>query len=139
MKRISLTALAFAMLFVLMSIVQAPAQTDEQFIAKLNGARYVHDYPFGIGTLDIQGNKVIQGLICTIQGQSGYCKDKPLGSWVATGTEWTLNGRGWSFQIRCPQLGADGFPALGLEMCKITEDAITCRSCGVQEIYTRER
>jgi hypothetical protein len=123
---------------VLMSNAQAQSQTDEQFIAKLNGARYVYRG----WTWDIQGNKIILGGTCLQQTEG--CANKPLGYWWKI-REIALNGRRFSFDVGCgftkPQ-DPDAIPdeIRGLVTCKISEDSITCLWCGDKQVtYDRER
>lgn len=139
MKKIGLSGLILVMLFVLMPTVQAQSQSDDEFIAKLNGARYVSYGAKNVTyTWDIRGNIIISGYVCT--QQTGGCKNKPLGSWWQAGSEETLNGRGFSVEVVCGWTTDDPVKEIkGLKTCKITEDSITCWACGEQTIYTRER
>jgi len=129
MKKVSLAGLAFVVLFVLMSTAQAQSPTDREFIAKLNGARYVHDFRVAIGTRDIQGNKIIPGQICTDSRCGG-----PLGEWAGGYPTYYINGRGYTV----PEYCLAGRTTMSI--CKISEDSITCvGGCdGEQIIWTRE-
>ena len=106
--------------------------TDEEFIAKLNGARYILSVNQGsnvISTRDIQENQVIEGSIYV--NEKGSSQNKSIGVWKEHGIAGTVHGREYSSKVICDwdrNVGPNEVPKkiVGLLTCKISEDSITC-------------
>jgi tetratricopeptide (TPR) repeat protein len=121
------------------AIAEKKRQTEEEFIKKLNGVRYVSSWSsraaVGYSTLDIRGNKIVQGWTIT------RCIEPPCaiqtGVWEQT-DEAILNGRKFNFSGNCM---SGGKMVKRVFNGKISEDGstVTIETCAEPLIYRRER
>jgi len=119
----------------------AKRQTEEDFIQKLNGVRYVLDLSTGyqiiVSTLDIRGNKIIKGVVCLRGCDKGDYSDR---AWHHD-DETTLNGREFSLYFGGRRVCGVDLNYKAVENGKISDDGytITTELCGKTIIYRRER
>ncbi|MFH1075775.1 MAG: hypothetical protein V1753_02885 [Pseudomonadota bacterium] len=112
-------------------------QTEEDFIKKLNGVRFVRNwstnYSAGYSTMDIRGGKIIEGMVCS----RGCAGEYSPGVWVHI-NEQTLNGREFSSMGNCM---SGGNVVRRVFKGQISEDgySITFEDCTGIIIYHRER
>ncbi len=120
------------------AIAEKKRQTEEEFIKKLNGVRYVSNWStrtaVGVTTLDVRGSKIIQGIICHRGCEGGIYAG---GGWHQQ-EETTLNGREFNFSGNC----VSGSQVVKrIFRSKISEDgySVTSEDCTGTIIYRRER
>ena len=136
------------------AIAEEKRQTEEEFIKKIDGSRYVYqsrDEDLGAGadtTIDVKGNVAISGIIMTWTRDGKPIPGFPFGVWKTIRGDGYVRGR----QIVIPEQSWSGsvndgtwFPRDPL-VCAITEDGntLTCKrtaKTGRQEtnVYQRQR
>jgi len=119
------------------AIAEEKRQTEEEFIKKIDGSRYVYqsrDEDLGAGgdtTIDVQGNVAILGLIMTWTRDGNPIPGYPFGVWKKIRSDGYVRGR----QIVIPEQSWSGsvkdgtwFPRDPL-VCAISEDGntLTCK------------
>lgn len=121
------------------AIAEKKRETEEDFIKKLNGVRYVLNHnlaPFPQNTLDIRGNKIIKGTICRGCTKGLYSD----GAWHFE-DETTLNGHEFSLYFGGRSVCDFDLNYKAVENGKISDDGntITTELCNKTYIYRRER
>ncbi|OPY79831.1 MAG: hypothetical protein A4E64_00291 [Syntrophorhabdus sp. PtaU1.Bin058] len=113
-------------------------QTEEEFIRKIDGARYKRYYSSnqeaGHWTIDIRGNRIVQGYIrtrCTHGCQTGVWQQ-----WDET----ILNGREFALDSNGKRVCSD-LKTKAVEKGRISDDGytITTVECNETRTYNRER
>ena len=119
------------------AITEKKRQTEEDFIQKLNGVRFVRDwstrYSVGYSTLDIRGRNILEGTVCS-KGCEGSLAS---GAWEQA-NEATLNGREFNTRGNCM---SGGNVVRRVFNGKISEDgsSVTFEDCTGTITYRRER
>jgi tetratricopeptide (TPR) repeat protein len=123
------------------AITEKKRQTEEDFIKKLDGVRYIwhyaDEYAIFDETIEIRGNRVIKGIIWS------WCKrgcSQGTGAWIHE-DETTLNGREFSLDHRGGYRCGTDYETKVVKKGKISDDgySITMESCNKTYIYRRER